>query len=329
MKMIHCRVRHRPRTSTISVVMCLVMWAVLGLVQEQQKAVMSQESYLQVAWHNSMDTKLPLPETNPEVIHPDIQDDTEYPEWSPRRLQQLLESPTTFCRRLTNLGGKIRCKDCHTCVIDGNKYICFDPDVRPVPGNCLVYSFGVGNEMSFDSAMLHLNCSIFAFDMTLMNSSNSMIAEGLHFLDLGIASINSDVTGGDKTQWESRNAHFRTLEVIRDILGHKNRPIDILKLDIENMEWKVLGDILSTPEKSRVIQDVRQIALEIHLDGLRNSTAWERVVAAREMEDVLERLHSHGFHLVHTELNTAHQVYAEVRGQVLPLYRESLFIRRP
>ncbi|KAK8747209.1 hypothetical protein OTU49_016682 [Cherax quadricarinatus] len=286
------------------------------------------------AWHDSMDPKLPRPPANPKVDYPKVQDDTEYPTWTPRRLQQLLEEPTTSCRRLTSLGGSYLCEDCHTCQRDGNKYICFDPDVRPVPGNCLVYSFGVGGEMSWDIAMRNLNCSVFAFDMTLMGWGNSMFAEGLHFLDLGLTSFNSDDTinmtaaGNSVQHWESRKAYFRSLETIRDILGHKDRPIDVLKMDIEFMEWKVLVDILSTPEKFTVLQDVRQIALEIHLDGLRNSTAAERVEEARKVEAVLEGLHTHGFHLVHTELNTAQQVHAEIRGQVLPLYRESLFLRR-
>ncbi|XP_045609433.1 uncharacterized protein [Procambarus clarkii] len=335
MQRVRCRHPRPPACWQVGVLTCLVLWAVLGVVQEDKVPMVRQESYLQAAGRDSMNPKLPLSPSTPKVDYPEGQDDTEDPQWTPRRLQQLLEEPTTTCRRLTNLGGSILCEDCQTCLMDGNKYICFDPDVSPVPGDCLVYSFGVGGEMSWDAAMRHLNCSVFAFDMTLVGWGNNMVFEGLHFLDLGLGSFNSDDTinmtaaDGNGKNWTSRKAHFRSLESIRDILGHKNRPIDVLKMDIEFMEWRVLADLLSHPDKFRALQDVRQIALEIHLDGLRNSTGTERVVEARKVEAVLEGLHTRGFHLAHTQLNVAQQVHAEVRGQVLPLYRESLFLRRP
>ncbi|XP_071539866.1 uncharacterized protein [Panulirus ornatus] len=336
MQTVRCRVSLPLACWTVGFVW-LVMWAVVGVVQElrRQEEVLGQDSYLLEVWNDWKDPKFPRPPSNPHVNYPALQDDSQDPGWRPGRLRQLLEEPTTTCRRLTNLGGVVRCNDCHTCLMDGNKYICFDPDVRPVPGACLVYAVGVGGEVSWDKAMKVLNCSVFAFDMTLVNWGNTMLSEGLHFLDVGLHKFNSDDTinmtspDSSRPNWQWRKAHFRTLEAIRDILGHNERPIDVLKLDIEFMEWDVLGDILSSPEKSRVLNDVRQIALEIHLDGLRNASAWQRVLEGRRVEAVLEGLHSHGFHMAHSELNTAQQVYAEVRGQVLPLYRESLFLRRP
>lgn len=50
------------------------------------------------------------------------------------------------------------------------------------------------------------------------------------------------------------------------------------------------------------------LSLQIHLDGLRNTSAAERVTEARQMEEVLTALNAHGFQLAHTELNTAQQV---------------------
>lgn len=47
---------------------------------------------------------------------------------------------------------------------------------------------------------------------------------------------------------------------------------------------------------------------QIHLDGLRNASAAERVTEARRVEEVLTALHNHGFKLAQTELNTAQQV---------------------
>lgn len=63
--------------------------------------------------------------------------------------------------------------------------------------------------------------------------------------------------------FEVRDAYFRTLATIREILGHHNRTIDVLKVDIEYMEWNVFEDLLSTPDKARVLDSVNQIALEV------------------------------------------------------------------
>ena len=73
---------------------------------------------------------------------------------------------------------------------------------------------------------------------------------------------------GPGLQWEVREAHFRTLDTIRDVLDHTRRPLDVLKLDIENWEWKVLGSLLSSPSRAKVLNDVKQIALEVSCTGI-------------------------------------------------------------
>lgn len=37
--------------------------------------------------------------------------------------------------------------------IDGQKAVCLDPGVAPEPGACLVYSFGISDDWSFDQVM--------------------------------------------------------------------------------------------------------------------------------------------------------------------------------
>jgi hypothetical protein len=52
--------------------------------------------------------------------------------------------------------------------LDGNKYVCLDKlynDVRT--GNCLIYSFGVSGDWSFEEAMSQLGCTVRAFDPTI------------------------------------------------------------------------------------------------------------------------------------------------------------------
>ncbi|KAK8388447.1 hypothetical protein O3P69_020436 [Scylla paramamosain] len=329
----------RRRLRQSRVFWCLSVVAVLAVVNVMQDSrsvyLAGPITYISSPWSDALDPKIPKPPIHPRVLRPSLQDDTEAPWWTPDRLQQLLDVPTTTCRRMLSLGGGLRCSDCHTCLRDGQKFTCLDEDVRPRPGHCLIYSVGVGGELSWDYAMKNFNCSVLAFDMTMVNWTNIQLGTGLHFLDLGLADFDSDNTinmtaaDGPGLKWEVREAHFRTLDTIREVLDHTRRPLDVLKLDIENWEWSVLGGLLSSPSRAKVLDDVKQIALEIHLDGLKNASAAERVTEARRVEEVLTALHNHGFKLAQTELNTAQQEYGEVRGRVFPLYRESLFLRRP
>ena len=47
---------------------------------------------------------------------------------------------------------------------DGQKSVCLDEGLKPVINNCLVYSFGIDNEWSFDDDMAKLGCDVYSFD---------------------------------------------------------------------------------------------------------------------------------------------------------------------
>ena len=114
--------------------------------------------------------------------------------WSPDDLYNRVENPTTKCRKLTALGGTWQAKNCDMFSRDGHKYVCMDPDVSPVPGNCIVYSFGIGNEMTFDNKIVNYNCSLYAFDMTLVNERNGILRDNMHQVLLGLRDENFDVS---------------------------------------------------------------------------------------------------------------------------------------
>ncbi|KAK4297607.1 hypothetical protein Pmani_029983 [Petrolisthes manimaculis] len=68
---------------------------------------------------------------------------------------------TSHCFRQTQLGGVMRIHQIsNTSFYDGDKWICYDPGLAPDPENCLVYSFGIGNEWSFDDAMAKYGCQV-------------------------------------------------------------------------------------------------------------------------------------------------------------------------
>ncbi|XP_018020526.1 uncharacterized protein LOC108676882 [Hyalella azteca] len=69
------------------------------------------------------------------------------PSWT--EFYNLIEETTSFCE-LKKFGGFERTD---MTGIDGTKLVCLDAGVAPEPGSCVVLSFGVNDEWSFDDAM--------------------------------------------------------------------------------------------------------------------------------------------------------------------------------
>ena len=52
--------------------------------------------------------------------------------------------------------------------LDGHKYVCLDKFYEDVKaGRCLIYSFGIAYDWSFEEAMAQLGCTVRAFDPTV------------------------------------------------------------------------------------------------------------------------------------------------------------------
>ncbi|KAJ8305752.1 hypothetical protein KUTeg_016297 [Tegillarca granosa] len=108
---------------------------------------------------------------------------------------------------------------------DGGWDVCDDYEFRP-KNSCVVYSFGIDNDFSFDEAVVkRYGCEVHSFDPRLRGK-----------------------------QWK-----MKTLKTIRRDLDHI--PIDILKLDIEEWEWFALPEMIY----SGSIKDVKQLNIELHL----------------------------------------------------------------
>lgn len=61
--------------------------------------------------------------------------------------------------------------DNHGC-LDGHKYVCMDKFYGDIiSGNCLIYSFGINDEWSFEEGMAQLGCTIRTFDPTIDGST--------------------------------------------------------------------------------------------------------------------------------------------------------------
>ena len=113
----------------------------------------------------------------------------------------------------------------------GDYNFCMDRGMMPDRRRgCLVYSFGIKDEWSFDEAMERYGCQVFSFDPS-MNSSDHDHTANIHFYQLGIAAEN--VAKHPTTGWK-----LLTLDSIYAMLQprHGDVIIDFLKIDTEGPE---------------------------------------------------------------------------------------------
>ena len=152
---------------------------------------------------------------------------------------------------------------------DGQKAICLDPIAWPYPAinkpdsndtvsqsPCLIYSFGISNEWSFDEAMERTyGCEVFSFDPS-MNKPDHDHSQRVHFYNLGLGQ--KDIDHSPDNNWT-----IKTLKSIYQMLlpRHGEKVIDYLKIDIESAEWNVLPQII----ESGMLSKVRQLGVEFHV----------------------------------------------------------------
>jgi hypothetical protein len=140
--------------------------------------------------------------------------------------------------------------------LDGQKVVCIDPKVAPKPDKCLVYSFGISHEWSFDEKMSLYGCEVFSFDPSMGLDHHDHSPGNIHFYNWGL---------GDRNEYDrDLNWTIRSLSSIYETLStrHGRKVIDYLKIDIEYSEWIALPDII----RSGMLTKVRQLGIEVHLE---------------------------------------------------------------
>lgn len=162
---------------------------------------------------------------------------------------------------------------------DGGKWTCGAENLarrRDTP--CVLYSFGVSGDSSFEADMLSTTpCDLWAYDPTVDKIANPLRPSNLrvHFEKLGIAGKDA----GDK----------KTLKTFMDNNGHEW--IDVLKVDVEGFEYEMLDNILETFDQL----PFGQLFLEFHL--------MKKPEHYRRIQSLIERLEMKGMRMFYKENN--------------------------
>jgi Methyltransferase domain len=191
---------------------------------------------------------------------------------------------------------------------DGGKWVCGMSAAlraREQAGDCLIYSFGSNNQFEFEVEMsqrLSQNsssrCEMHVFDHTVKNWRIPAL-DNIHVHSWGVTSVQDA---------SRRGAPFKSFHGIRQELGHSQRRLTILKIDIEHSEYEVIPEVL----KSTFAPE--QILLELHvsLNGQREDV--------QLTHNIRSHLRAESYAMFHSEWN-----YFSTQGNCL----EYAFLRIP
>ncbi|KAL5012344.1 hypothetical protein ScPMuIL_010895 [Solemya velum] len=172
---------------------------------------------------------------------------------------------------------------------DGGWDICEDEAYKPKKP-CLVYSFGINGDYSFDDGIVkRYGCEVHSFDPT-MNIKEHKHAPSVWFHPIGLAGRNGEM---DKI------GPIMTLGSIRKLLNHTHRAIDILKVDIEGMEWESLSEM----KKSGALSDIPQLAFEFHSNAFFKPKYPDYKRGLLMDFDIYTQLYDAGYQVFHTHQN--------------------------
>jgi len=142
---------------------------------------------------------------------------------------------------------------------DGGKWVCGISRLA-TKENCVIYSFGINYESSFESALLSRThgCQVWGYDFSVKSFGPEIPrtqAYRTHFYPYGLA-------GWDAHEKE-HETKFYTLQSLMAVNNHTF--IDILKIDIEGWEFDALDAIVREYKSRGQPLPFGQLQLEVHV----------------------------------------------------------------
>jgi FkbM family methyltransferase len=142
-----------------------------------------------------------------------------------------------------------------------------------LPRHPLVYSFGIGLDVSFDLALIErYGAEVYGFDPTPVAKSwlaQQNMPDSFHFVDCGLAAHNGElelalppnhgvsftplIAGQD---FQKGKFPVKTLSTFLSELGHGR--VDIIKIDIEGAEYEIIDELAQCQDR------IGQLLIEFH-----------------------------------------------------------------
>ncbi|XP_077866561.1 putative methyltransferase-like protein 24 [Saccoglossus kowalevskii] len=190
----------------------------------------------------------------------------------------VFRKPRFYCNNVRRVGTQLP--------NDGGWFVCFDEKIKPNFDDCVVYSFGIRTDWTFDEEMAQSGCKVYSHDPSI-GLPDHKHSERVWFYNTGLDAYNSDDVGrivkGQKQHWK-----MRSLDKIFQKNGHTDRIIEYLKFDIEKSELAAIPQMLETG----ALVHVKQLAFEFHIFGIPEKHKEERYL---EINNILNALNDHGF----------------------------------
>ncbi|XP_078482417.1 putative methyltransferase-like protein 24 [Ciona intestinalis] len=186
------------------------------------------------------------------------------PQEESERLWEFVHKLQYQCKKPARIGGNRHNGD-------GSYEICFEDKYWPLQSSsshkCLVYSFGIGGDISFDEGLANKGCEVHSFDPSTEWEDGRVFPSGVTFHKIGISDKDLDA---DENGWK-----MRTLKTILKELGHSGRVLDVLKVDTDapdggGFEDRLMQELLDTG----LHKCVRQLTMEIHIPGPISRPKW-------------------------------------------------------
>jgi len=160
--------------------------------------------------------------------------------------------------------------------VDGDKFVCLDQILDQ--DQCVIYSFGISSDWTFEDQMDELDCYIYAYDHTTL--ALPWRGQNIKFFKTGVG----------------YGPSLKPLSQIIKENSHQTTVIDYLKIDIEGYEFSDGG--FTDWIKSGALTHVKQLAIELHINHEENN---ERQYI--EILKILQDLYVMGFKVISHEPN--------------------------